>query len=40
MPGRGKSKPGDAYVSLRIAVPKKLNKRQRKLAEELAEQGL
>jgi len=40
MPGRGNSKPGDAYVSLRIALPKKLNKRQKKLVEELAEEGL
>jgi curved DNA-binding protein len=40
MPGRGNSKSGDAYVSLRIALPKKLNKRQKKLAEELAEVGL
>jgi curved DNA-binding protein len=40
MPGRGNSKPGDAYVSLRIALPKKLNKRQKKIAEELAEAGL
>ena len=40
MPGRGNSKPGDAYVSLRIQLPKKLNKRQKKLAEQLAEEGL
>jgi len=40
MPGRGNSKQGDAYVSLRIVLPKKLNKRQKKLAEELAEEGL
>jgi curved DNA-binding protein len=40
MPGRGNSKPGDAYVTLRIALPKKLNKRQKKLAEELANAGL
>ena len=40
MPGRGNSKPGDAYVSLRITLPKKLNERQKKLAEELAEAGL
>lgn len=40
MPGRGNSSPGDAYVSLRIALPKKLNKRQKKLAEQLAEEGL
>ena len=40
MPGRGNTKPGDAYVSLRIALPKKLNKRQKKLVEELAEEGL
>lgn len=40
MPGRGNSNPGDAYVSIRIKVPKKLNKRQKKLAEQLAEEGL
>jgi curved DNA-binding protein len=40
MPGRGNSKPGDAYVSLRIVLPKKLNKRQKKIAEQLAEVGL
>jgi curved DNA-binding protein len=40
MPGRGNSNPGDAYVSLRIVLPKKLNKRQKKLVEELAEEGL
>jgi len=40
MPGRGDKKQGDAYVPLRISVPKKLNKRQKKLAEELAEEGL
>ena len=40
MPGRGSSKPGDAFVSLRIALPKKLNKRQKKLVQELAEAGL
>ncbi|MGW8320293.1 MAG: DnaJ C-terminal domain-containing protein [Thermodesulfobacteriota bacterium] len=40
MPDRGNGKPGDAYVTLRIALPKKLNKRQKKLAEELAEEGL
>ncbi len=40
MPGRGNSSPGDAYVSLRISLPKNLNKRQKKLVEELAEAGL
>jgi len=40
MPGRGNSKPGDAYVSLHVAIPKKLNKRQKELAEQLAEVGL
>ena len=40
MPSRGNIEQGDAYVSLRIALPKKLNKRQKKLAEELAEEGL
>jgi curved DNA-binding protein len=40
MPGTGRGTPGDLYVTLRIAVPKKLNKRQKELAAELAEQGL
>ena len=40
MPVMGGGTPGDAYVTLRIAVPKKLNKRQRELAEELAQEGL
>ncbi len=40
VPGMGGGTPGDAYVTLRIAVPKTLNKRQRELAKELSEQGL
>jgi curved DNA-binding protein len=40
IPGRGDGKQGDAFVSLRITLPKKLNKRQKKLAEQLAEEGL
>jgi curved DNA-binding protein len=40
MPVMGGGTPGDAYVTLRIAVPKKLTKRQRKLAEDLAQEGL
>jgi curved DNA-binding protein len=31
---------GDAYVTLRVALPKKLNPRQQRLAEELAKEGL
>lgn len=37
MNGRGR---GDAYVKLSIAVPKKLDKRQRELVERLKESGL
>lgn len=40
MPGRGDGKQGDAYVTLRISMPKKLNKRQKELAEQLAREGL
>jgi curved DNA-binding protein len=40
MPAMGGGTPGDAFVTLRIAVPKKLNERQRKLAEELSQEGL
>jgi curved DNA-binding protein len=40
MPATGSGAPGDLYVSLRIAVPKKLTKRQKELVAELAEQGL
>ncbi len=40
LPGMGDAKNGDAFVTLKISVPKKLNKRQKKLAEEMAEEGL
>ncbi len=40
MPAMGGGKPGDLYVTLRVPVPKKLNKRQKQLAEQLAEAGL
>jgi len=40
LPGMGKGERGDAYVVLRIAVPKKLSARQKQLAEELAREGL
>jgi len=40
MPVMGGGTPGDAYVVLRISVPKKLNKRQRELAQELAKEGM
>ena len=40
MPVMGGGTPGDAYVVLRISVPKKLNKRQRELAQELAKEEM
>ena len=40
MPVMGGSTAGDAYVVLRVSVPKKLNKRQRELAQELAQEGM
>jgi curved DNA-binding protein len=40
MPAMGSGAPGDAYVTVRVSVPKKLNKRQKELAEELAREGL
>jgi curved DNA-binding protein len=40
MPVMGGSTSGDAYVVLRVSVPKKLNKRQRELAQELAQEGM
>jgi curved DNA-binding protein len=40
MPHRGDSARGDAYLTIRVSIPKKLNKAQKKLVEELAEKGL
>jgi curved DNA-binding protein len=40
MPGRGEGKQGDAYVTLRVPVPKSLSKRQRELVEALSREGL
>jgi len=40
LPHMGKQGQGDAYVSLRVSFPKKLNKRQQKLVAELAEEDL
>jgi curved DNA-binding protein len=40
MPVMGGGTPGDAYVVLRISVPKKLNKRQRELAQKLAKEEM
>lgn len=40
IPATGSGAPGDLYVTLRVAVPKKLNQRQRELAADLAKQGL
>ncbi len=40
LPGMGNSENGDAFVTLKVSVPKKLNSRQKKLAEELAKEGL
>ena len=40
LPRTGGGERGDAYLVLRIAVPGKLNARQKQLAEELAREGL
>ena len=40
MPHMGGKGSGDAYVRVTVAVPKKLNKKQRSLAKELADAGL
>ena len=40
MPRMGDGSRGDMYVTLRVSFPKRLSKRQRKLVEELAEDGL
>ena len=40
LPHMGKESRGDAYVSLKVSVPKKLNEQQKKLVEELAREGL
>jgi len=40
MPVMGGGTAGDAYVVLRVSVPKKLNKRQRELAQALAQEGM
>ncbi len=40
VPRMGKEDRGDAYVSILVSVPKKLNKNQRRLVEELAKEGL
>ena len=40
LPRMGKQGRGDAYVTLKVTVPKKLNARQKKLVEEMAREGL
>jgi curved DNA-binding protein len=40
MPRLGKNSRGDLFVKIRISVPKKLSKSQKKLLESLAEEGL
>ncbi len=40
MPGRAEGGQGDAYVTLRVPVPKNLSKRQRELVEALSREGL
>ena len=40
MPHMNRAGRGDAFVQVTIGIPKKLNKKQKALAEELAEAGL
>ena len=40
LPSINRKNRGDAFVSLQIQVPKKLNKQQKKLIEEMAREGL
>jgi curved DNA-binding protein len=40
MPAIGGGPAGDAYVTLRVSFPRKLNKRQKELAEQLSKEGL